>query len=453
MDSSQLEQAVIGACLINYTLEAREAIEMLTPGVFTDNTLKAAYEAIRGLDNDYEVVDLVTVTEVVEKKIPGSLCYLAEIAKNTPGSASIKAYSKKLRELAGKRFAKLKLDEAISLLQGHCDDDGVKAAITQALDAMEAGKNEIRWEYADHLSKLEFERMQRVIDSPDQELGYITGIAGIDQALGKVNRTDLVLIAGRPGMGKTTLAITIADAYAITQDRASLFFSMEMENGQLIQKQIAMGGRFAASLMRDPYDLGDDGMARVTEGTKRLIDKKLAYCDAPNLTLNQIRNLARKFANRHEKLGGIFIDYITLMKINSDVNRHVAIGDISGGLKALAKEIKMPVFLLSQLNRSLESRPDKRPLASDLRESGALEQDADRIIFPYRDNVYNGNTQFKNFCEIINGKNRHEACKTGWMKFVDGNFYELTEFDEQEIYKIKNQQKQSKNNRIDNESF
>lgn len=429
MDDIYIEQSVIGAALRDYTLEAREAMEMLSPDAFTDSGLKAAFNAIKALDNDSDVVDLLTVSDLAGKTVDSKniLAYLGEVAKNAPSSANIKAYAKRLRLLHGKRFAKAKLLEAINMLDERSDNDDVALPVTAALDALSAGENKIRWEYAEDLAKKEVDRMQRVIDNPDTELGLSTGIEGIDTATGRVNRTDLVVIASRPAMGKTELAVTIADAYAVTQNRASLFFTMEMENLQLVQREIALGGDLAVGEMKDPRDLGDDGWAKVTKGFKRLFNKKIAFCDTPNLTLAEIRNLSRKFASRHDRLGGIFIDYLTLMKISDSQQRHVAIADISGGLKCLAKELKMPVFLLSQLNRSLESRPDKRALPSDLRESGAIEQDADIILFPYRDTVYNENTKFKNFVEIGCGKHRHQQATKGWMKFNNGHFYDLAD--------------------------
>ena len=255
--------------------------------------------------------------------------------------------------------------------------------------------------------------------------GIATGFKDLDQRTSGLQKADLVVVAARPSMGKTAFAINIAE-YAAMSDKSVLVFSMEMPAEQIILRMISSLGRIDQTHLRNG-DLQDDDWTRFTGAVSQLKDKKFYIDDTAALTPAVMRSRARRVAREIGGLDLIVVDYLQLMRTGTpNENRVNEISEISRGLKALAKEMNCPVVALSQLNRQLESRPDKRPLNADLRESGAIEQDADVILFIYRDQVYNEDTEDLGIAEIIIGKQRNGPIGRLKLKFTE----HLTKFED-----------------------
>ena len=267
--------------------------------------------------------------------------------------------------------------------------------------------------------------MAKLYESKNPVTGTATGFTDLDEMTAGLQPTDLLILAARPAMGKTTLALNIAEHAAIRTKKAVIVFSMEMSASQLALRLISSNGRINAQRLRNGQ-LEEEDWSRVTGAIKMLRDAKIFIDDTPGLSPDVLRAKARRLKREHD-VGLIVIDYLQLMAVpgNSE-NRANEISEISRSLKHLAKELNVPVIALSQLNRSLESRADKRPVMADLRESGSIEQDADLIVFIYRDEVYNDESPDKGKAEIIIGKHRNGPTGTvvlsfqgQWLRFMN----------------------------------
>jgi replicative DNA helicase len=272
------------------------------------------------------------------------------------------------------------------------------------------------------------DKIERLYRNKDPITGIPTGYTDLDKLTAGLQDSDLIIVAARPSMGKTALALNFAEhavMNADADDGVVLFFSMEQPAEQLIMRLLSSLGHIDQTRMRTG-ELGDDDWPRFSSAVSQLKDKKLFIDDTAALTPNDIRTRARRVSREMGGLKMILVDYLQLMRSATAYdNRATEISEISRSLKAIAKEMKCPVVALSQLNRSLENRPDKRPHMSDLRESGAIEQDADVIFFIYRDEVYNEDSQDKGLAEIIIGKQRNGPIGSVKLTFI-GN---LTKFE------------------------
>ena len=262
------------------------------------------------------------------------------------------------------------------------------------------------------------ERIDDLYRSDNPITGVSTGFNDFDEMTSGLQESDLVIVAGRPAMGKTSFAMNIAESAAIRDGLPVAVFSMEMPGEQLAMRLLSSLGRIDAHRMRTGK-LTDEDWPRLTSAVQIMQDVKFYIDDTPALSPNEIRARCRRICRHEEKLGLIVIDYLQLMQVpGTKENRTTEISEISRSLKALAKELNVPVVALSQLNRSLEQRPNKRPVMSDLRESGAIEQDADVIVFIYRDEVYNEDSPDKGTAEIIISKQRNGPIGTSRLSFL-----------------------------------
>jgi replicative DNA helicase len=271
------------------------------------------------------------------------------------------------------------------------------------------------------------DRVQEMADNPNDITGVPTGFHDLDRMTSGLQAGDLVILAARPSMGKTSLAINIAEHVALNEGLPVAVFSMEMGASQLAVRIVGSIGRIDQTHLRTGR-LTDDEWPRLTEAIEKLRNVSLHIDETPGLTTSELRANARRLARQCGKLGMIVVDYLQLMSVSSDMsdeNRATAVGEISRGLKMLAKELQCPVIALSQLSRGVESRTDKRPMMSDLRESGAIEQDADVIMFIYRDEYYNKDSKEPGVAEIIIGKQRNGPVGTVKLTFLKP----LTKFD------------------------
>ena len=263
------------------------------------------------------------------------------------------------------------------------------------------------------------DRVQEMADNPNDVTGVPTGFYDLDRMTAGLQKGDLVVLAARPSMGKTAFAINIAEHVALNAELPVAVFSMEMGAAQLAVRIVGSIGRIDQSHLRTGR-LTDEEWPRLTEAIERLRNVSLHIDETPGLTPSELRANARRLARQYGQLGLIVVDYLQLMSGSSsgDENRATELGEISRGLKALAKELQCPVIALSQLNRSVEQRTDKRPMMSDLRESGAIEQDADIIMFIYRDDYYNKDSREPGVAEIIIGKQRNGPTGTVKLAFL-----------------------------------
>ncbi|WP_206486487.1 replicative DNA helicase [Thalassotalea sp. G2M2-11] len=414
--SLEAEQSVLGGLLLDNEAWDRVA-ERVVAQDFYSRAHRIAYETIGSLIELGEPVDLITLSEALENdqklEDAGGFVYLAEMMKNTPSAANITAYAEIVRERAVTRemiSVANEIAEAGFDTQGRTSADLLDLAETKvfAIAEQRANKSEGPENIHAVLEKT-VDRIEKLYQQPhDGVTGVSTGFSDLDKMTAGLQSSDLIIVAARPSMGKTTFAMNLAEHAAMTEDKPALIFSLEMPSEQLMMRMLASLGRIDQTKIRTGQ-LGDEDWARLSSTMGLLIEKGKMYIDdAAGLTPTEVRSRARRIARDNGGLSMIMIDYLQLMRAPqfSD-NRTLEIAEISRSLKALAKELEVPVVALSQLNRSLEQRSDKRPVNSDLRESGSIEQDADLIMFIYRDEVYHDDSEFKGMAEIIIGKQRN----------------------------------------------
>ncbi|MGZ1522242.1 replicative DNA helicase [Xanthomonas citri] len=418
--SIEAEQAVLGALMLVPDSFDRIA-DRLTAKDFYRHDHQLIYLAACELAEAGKPFDAVTLGEWFESQgkseLVGGGGYLVELASTTPSAANILAYAQIVRE---KFLVRTLIAAASDIVNdgfnlGRGDAEELLAEAEQKIFSVGEqaliSKREIVTLKA--ASKQAFKLLQQRYDRGGGITGQATGFVEFDELTAGMGDTDLIVLAARPAMGKTTLAMNIAEYVASHQlesdiaPKCVLVFSMEMSADQLALRSIASIGQVDANRLRRAQ-LEDEDWAKVTAAIKRINEEMtLLIDDTPALSPDVLRAKARRAKRDNPGLGLIVVDYLQLMKVpGNKENRATEIGEISGSLKALAKELNVPVIALSQLNRSVESRADKRPLMSDLRESGAIEQDADMIVFIYRDDYYNKDSQDKGIAEIILAKSR-----------------------------------------------
>lgn len=420
--SLEAEHGVLGAMMIDPSL-----IDVLTEDLKSEDFYWAdhadIFRAIIDLHSRQQGVDFLTVAELIGNLENGenALAYVGEIQRGTPSVANAKGYAKIVRERSLDRRL-LEVSATIHEIAHSRAETADKVAQAQSeVLAIEGAANSAdvvsAWDVLiEHLPVLERrEEMKGELD------GLSTGLPDLDQYLQGLKPEQLIIIAGRPAMGKTTLAMNIAAHAAIREKKNVLVFSLEMSNGQLMDRFLAAEGRIPLQDIKSGRaGMGENGV-KLTAAAGKIRDSGLDMSDRPGLTMSRIRSIARR-AKLKNDLHLVVIDYLQLLDEESGTgNRTEAVSAMSRGAKLMARELGVPVIVLSQLNRSLEQRPNKRPMCSDLRESGAIEQDADIILFVYRDEVYHPDTEYKGIAEIIIGKGRD--IETGTVKAVfNGQF-------------------------------
>jgi replicative DNA helicase len=372
-------------------------------------------------------IDLITLAESLERQgqleSVGGFAYLAELSKNTPSAANISAYADIVRERAVVRdmiSVANEIAEAGFDPQGRNSDELLDLAESRVFKIAEsrANKDEGPKNIAEVLDAT-VSRIEQLFQQPhDGVTGVNTGYDDLNKKTAGLQPSDLIIVAARPSMGKTTFAMNLVENAAMLQDKPVLIFSLEMPSEQIMMRSLASLSRVDQTRIRTGQ-LDDEDWARISGTMGILLEKRNIYIDdSSGLTPTEVRSRARRIAREHGGIGLIMIDYLQLMRVPSlSDNRTLEIAEISRSLKALAKELQVPVVALSQLNRSLEQRADKRPVNSDLRESGSIEQDADLIMFIYRDEVYHENSDLKGIAEIIIGKQRNGPIGTVRLTF------------------------------------
>jgi replicative DNA helicase len=414
--SVEAEQSVLGGLLLeNAALD--KVADVLRGEDFYRHDHRLIYQHISRLLEHNKPADVVTVAESLEGhgelENVGGLAYLASLAQNTPSAANIRRYAEIVHERSVlRKLAEIGGDIAESAFspQGKTAGQILDEAEAKVFEIAEAGARGKQGyvEIKPLLSQV-VERIEVLYAREDQSdvTGVPTGFSDLDTMTSGLQPGDLIIVAGRPSMGKTAFSVNIGENVAIQSGLPVMLFSMEMAGTQLVTRMIGSVGKLDQHKLRTGR-LQDDDWVRLTHALGKLNEAPVFIDETPALTALEVRARARRLHRQCGKLGLIIIDYLQLMSASSQgENRATEISEISRGLKALAKELHVPVIALSQLNRSLEQRPDKRPVMSDLRESGAIEQDADLILFIYRDEVYNKESQDKGIAEIIIGKQRN----------------------------------------------
>ena len=411
-NSAEAEQAVLGAMIMSRDA-IQSASEILTHEDFYQQKFGLLYATILELTNEGKPADIVTIQERLKTKdVPpemSSLSFISQIARSVPTAANVRYYANIVREKAEKR----RLISAAENIENLCYLD--REELDKVLDSSEKQIFEI----SQHRRTSEFESIKDVvlraidnIEAASKSKGSVTGVATgfyeLDYKLAGLQNSDLILLAARPSMGKTALALNIAE-YVVTKLRVpTAFFSLEMSKIQLVNRLISMDSRVQAQSIRTGQ-LSENDWTEITNSARKLSASTLFIDDTPSISVSELRSKCRKLKLEHG-LGLIIIDYLQLMTATggkASESRQQEISEISRSLKAIAREINCPVLALSQLSRAVEGRPDKRPMLSDLRESGAIEQDADVVMFIYRDEYYNHDSEKKGIAEVIIGKQRN----------------------------------------------
>lgn len=363
-------------------------------------------------DQPFDVVTLLdALTSYNELEDAGGEAYLFELANNTPSVANVTAYADIVREKSVQRQL---IGVATEIADSAYNPEGRE--VPELLDLAESKVFAIGEQTAgdggpENIKSIlvrAVEKIDALYHNGDALTGIATGLTDLDEMTSGLQASDLIIVAGRPSMGKTTLVMNMAEHAAIKSGKPVLVFSMEMPADSLAMRMMSSLGRIDQHRIRTGK-LNDEDWPRVTSAVHMLSEAPLYIDDSPALSPGELRTRARRLAKEQGALGLIVVDYLQLMKAPgfSADNRTAEISEISRSLKSLAKELSVPVVALSQLNRSLEQRADKRPVMSDLRESGAIEQDADVICFIYRDEVYNNDSPEKGVAEIIIAKQRN----------------------------------------------
>jgi len=413
--SVEAEQAVLGGLLLdNSTWDS--VADRLRAEDFYRRDHQVIFEAIAELSARNEPSDAVTLAEYLAAKgqaeESGGLGYLAGLARDTPSAANIRAYADIVRERSLLRQL-IRVSGEIAgtayLSEGRPATELVDEAERRVFEIAEKGRRTGSGfvPLRDVLGAT-IDRLDMLHQSQGQLTGISSGYTELDRMTAGLQPGDLIIVAGRPSMGKTTLALNIAEHAAIAQNKAVAVFSMEMSREQLAFRMISSIGRVDQSHMRTGM-FGDEDWARINSAIAQMKTAPLFIDDSGSLTPTEVRARSRRLAReRKDGLGLIVVDYLQLMQVpGTRENRATEISEISRSLKALAKELKVPVIALSQLNRGVEQRQDKKPVMSDLRESGAIEQDADVIMLIYREEVYEPDTPRKGVADIIIAKQRN----------------------------------------------
>ena len=418
----EAEQSVLGGILIDNEALPK-VLEIIEPNDFYRDNHKKIFLAFLELFENNIPLDIITVTELLQKKGEltnvGGATYLASLVDSVPTTANITHYAKIIKEKSILRSLIAKATDIVNL--GFEASEDVAEILDKAEEAIfSITQQRIQTSYYSikEIIKQTFETIEELSSKKDSVTGIPTGFIDFDRLTAGLQPSDLIIIAGRPVMGKTSFTLNIAQHAAIRAGVPVGFFSLEMSKEQLALRMLCAEARINSQKIRSGF-LSERDWLRLTDAAATLSEAPIFIDDTPALSVLEIRAKARRLKSEHN-IGLIIVDYLQLMKGKGKVDtREREISEISRSLKALAKELNIPVVAVSQLNRRVEERENKRPRLADLRESGAIEQDADLIVFIYRDEVYNEDTPDKGIAEIIIGKQRSGPTGVVKLAFLD----------------------------------
>ena len=424
----EAEKSVIGSMFMDREA-ALTVSEMLNADDFYQKQYGIIFESMVELYNENKPIDLVTLQDKLnEKDLPpeySGVEFIRELVIAVPTSANVKHYAQIVKEKAVLRKL-IKITESIAN-ECYLSKDSLETILEQTeKQIFNIVQSRGTSDYVDIKDVVlqSLESIEVVAKNKGSVTGVSTGFIDLDYKTSGMQPSDFILIAARPSMGKTAFVLNLAEHMAVKQKVTTAIFSLEMSKDQLVKRMLAMNSRVDSQLIRTG-NLKDDDWVKLIEGAREIGESKLILDDTPSISIAELRSKCRKYKLEHN-LGIIMIDYLQLMSGGGkkSESRQQEISDISRSLKALARELNVPVIALSQLSRAVEQRPDKRPLLSDLRESGAIEQDADVVMFVYRDDYYNKDSEDKGVAEIIIGKQRNGPTGTVKLKWQA----ELTRF-------------------------
>ncbi|GAA0397168.1 replicative DNA helicase [Cocleimonas flava] len=413
--SIEAEQSVLGGLLLE-NMAWDKIADIITEHDFYRHDHRLIFRSIAVLAETDKPRDVITLSEWLkdrdELENAGGLAYLGTLAKDTPSAANIKAYADIVREKSVLRQL-ISIGSEIAEEAFNAGDRPSKELLDEAekkvFEIAEQGNRKQDFHTIKDLLKSTLAKIDELSKSTDALTGASTGYTDLDGMTSGLQKGDLIIVAGRPSMGKTTFSMNLAEYIAVNDKKPVAIFSMEMPAEQLILRMFASMGRVPLNDIRNGK-IREEDWPRIGMAVKAFGETKLFIDDTAAMSPTEVRAKCRRLHREHGHMGLVVLDYIQLMQTGAKSdNRAAEISEISRSLKALAKELECPVIALSQLNRSLEQRPNKRPIMSDLRESGAIEQDADVIMFIYRDEVYDENTPDKGMAEVIIGKQRQGA--------------------------------------------
>jgi replicative DNA helicase len=425
--SIDAEQAVLGGLMLD-NAAWDDVSDVLIDSDFYRKEHGIIFQAMQKQEDAGKPIDLVTLAETLDDlnqlEAAGGVDYLGELASNTPSTANIMAYAQIIRERA---ILRRLIRTASEIAESAYNPEGRDSA--ELLDLAEQQVFKIADErpkdggpqFIDPLLKKGLDRLEELFNTKGNLTGITTGFKDLNNQTSGLQKSDLIIVAGRPSMGKTSFAMNMVENYLLGEEDPlpALVFSLEMPAESLVTRMLSSIGKVDQTRMRNGKLLEDD-WPKLTNAINKLTGKPLYIDDTVGLNPTEMRARARRLAkDHHNKIGLIMVDYLQLMQLRGhSENRTSEISEISRSLKLMAREFECPVIALSQLNRSLEQRPNKRPVMSDLRESGAIEQDADVIIFVYREEVYDEDTEHKGMAEIIIGKQRNGPIGTCNLSFI-----------------------------------
>jgi replicative DNA helicase len=425
--SIEAEQSVLGGLLLDNSAWDKIA-DFVSPEDFYRYDHRLIFQHIARLISASRPADVITVFESLSSASKaeeiGGLSYLNALAQNTPSAANIRRYAEIVRDRGILRKL-ISVSDEISGSAFNPQGKEVKQMLDEAESkifaiAEEGSRGTQGFQEIQPLLTQVVERIDELYnrENPNDITGVPTGFVDLDRMTSGLQPGDLIIVAGRPSMGKTAFSVNIGEHVSTDSGLPVAIFSMEMGGSQLAMRMLGSVGRLDQHRLRTGR-LNDEDWPRLTHAIQKMNDAQIFIDETPALSSIELRARSRRLARQCGKLGLIIVDYLQLMSANAPgENRATEISEISRNLKGLAKELNCPVIALSQLNRSLEQRPNKRPVMSDLRESGAIEQDADLILFIYRDEVYNPDSPEKGMAEIIIGKQRNGPIGSVRMTFL-----------------------------------
>jgi len=422
--SLEAEQSLLGALLLA-AQEWDKIVELVNDQDFYRTEHQLIFSAMQALiEKQSSPVDIITVSEYLDTgdqlERAGGLVYLGELARNTPSTRNIEASAQIVRERSTMRQLIAAAGEISTLNfnpEGRSGSELLEEAERRIMEISEGRVQRGGPRGVNDLISLTIDRIDELYGAKSAITGLSTGYIDLDDSTSGLQSSDLVIVAGRPSMGKTAFAMNLVEHAVLKQDKPVLVFSMEMPAESLIVRMLSSIGRIDQQRLRNGQLLDED-WPRLTSAVEALKDRPLFIDDTPAMSPSEVRARARRLKREQGDIAMIMLDYLQLMQIPGfREGRTAEVSEISRSLKAIAKEFDCPMVALSQLNRSLEQRPNKRPVMSDLRESGGIEQDADVIAFIYRDEVYHEETPDKGVAEIIIGKQRNGPIGTVRLAF------------------------------------
>lgn len=420
-NSLEAEQSVVGSMIMD-----KQAIitagELLITDDFYHRQYGILFQTMVDMNNEGRPVDIVTLQErLKEKNVPAevySLEFIRELISAVPTSANVRQYASIVKDKAVLRSI-IRVNESIAndCYAGAQKTEDILADTEKRIFELVKNKGDHEYQPIDKVVLEALDRISAAAKNRGAVTGVPTGFKDLDTYLSGLQPSDFVLVAARPSMGKTAFVLNVAENVAIKQGITTAVFSLEMSNVQLVNRMLSLESTVDADKIRKGR-LDSNDWGKLIEGADSIAKSRLIIDDTPGISIAELRSKCRKY-KMEKNLGLVIIDYLQLMSGSgrSD-SRQQEISDISRSLKALARELEVPVVTLSQLSRAVEQRPDHRPMLSDLRESGAIEQDADVVMFLYRDDYYNKDTEFKGIAEIIIAKQRNGPIGTVKMAWI-----------------------------------